>query len=163
MRKNDIYVSDNFVAHELFQVSVKAFIQKGKRVLIVRAPKTRLWDLPGGRIHKNEPGASIKDTLKRELTEELGRGLKVEIGDVVQAYKISFRSLVKVFNKDKKKKFQGGVIVIVFGARLMRGTPRLSRESEEFKWADKNSIKVIPLPLWHKRALRKFFRQIASD
>lgn len=54
----------------LAQVGQKALIKKGDAVLICRGPGSpERWDIPGGRIHKEE---DPREALKREIHEELG-------------------------------------------------------------------------------------------
>lgn len=49
-------------------VTVKAFIRRDDRILLIREENGR-WDVPGGRMEIPE---SISDTLRREVREELG-------------------------------------------------------------------------------------------
>ena len=59
-------------------VAQKAIIIDNDKVLLVRDVGAEMWDLPGGRLHKDEqPSAG----LLRELKEELG--IKCELGRVV--------------------------------------------------------------------------------
>lgn len=53
-----------------FQIPVKAFIKKDNKILLTSdRDRPNRWELPGGRISK---GQQPKETLKRELEEELG-------------------------------------------------------------------------------------------
>lgn len=58
---------------DYFYLGAKALIfNSDNKVLLLEREhpvKGLSWDLPGGRVHKNE---SIKDTLLRELQEEVG-------------------------------------------------------------------------------------------
>jgi 8-oxo-dGTP diphosphatase len=62
---------------DCFHLSAKALIhnEEGKLLLLQKnmreshTIKGPLWDLPGGRIHKNE---TLEDALKREIDEETG-------------------------------------------------------------------------------------------
>lgn len=53
-----------------------ALILRGDRILIAQR-ETLLWEFPGGKI---ETGEDPRDTVRRELQEELG--LQVEVGPV---------------------------------------------------------------------------------
>ncbi len=54
---------------DCFHLGVKALIpnHEGKLLLLQREGKS--WDIPGGRIHKNEP---LEAALRREVFEETG-------------------------------------------------------------------------------------------
>jgi ADP-ribose pyrophosphatase YjhB (NUDIX family) len=59
---------------QIFQVGVKGLIRNSRGdILMVHLPawkdKPACWDLPGGRMSKGE---TLLDTLKRELSEEIG-------------------------------------------------------------------------------------------
>ena len=62
----------------LFYVGIKALIIKDKKILLLSSGKEELsstmrkqifWDLPGGKM---EAGEQVEETLKREVSEELG-------------------------------------------------------------------------------------------
>lgn len=56
--------------HEKFVVAQKAVLIRDNKCLILeRADKPGLWELPGGRI---DQGATDKESFKREIREELG-------------------------------------------------------------------------------------------
>lgn len=59
-------------AVEIFEVSLKAFIRRDDRVLMVREADTGFWELPGGRIDRGEAWEPFDAILARELAEELG-------------------------------------------------------------------------------------------
>jgi 8-oxo-dGTP pyrophosphatase MutT (NUDIX family) len=63
-----------------FEVSLKAFVVRDRRVLLLREADTGLWELPGGRIDVGEEFVPQADVLAREIREELGADFTVEIG-----------------------------------------------------------------------------------
>lgn len=65
------------MTEDLFHLGVKALLRNDKgKILLLQVNPAKLngeqkdyWDLPGGRIQK---GASVTDTLRREVEEETG-------------------------------------------------------------------------------------------
>ncbi len=55
--------------HDAFEISVKALIFDEKGGLLFTKDELNRWDLPGGRIDKNE---DVQNCLRREIMEELG-------------------------------------------------------------------------------------------
>lgn len=64
---------------DTFHLGVKALIRNPNKEILLRERKSKFnknyWDLPRGRLQKGE---SLLQTLKREITEEIGLN---EIGD----------------------------------------------------------------------------------
>ena len=62
---------------QTFEVSLKAFIVRDGRALLVREADTGFWELPGGRIDIGEEQLAHEAILARELAEELGPEFQV--------------------------------------------------------------------------------------
>src|SRR5579885_3383319 len=108
-----------------FHLGVKALIHnlEGK-LLLLQAPKEKgaYWDVPGGRIQKNE---SLENALKREVYEETGIQI-TRIKPFVMAL-----SSIRI-------PFQNGDVGLIYAFHLCDGlldTPiRLSTEHTHFDW-----------------------------
>lgn len=62
-------------------IGQKVVLMKGDKVLMCKGRDfDKLWDLPGGRLHKNE---AAKDGLIREVKEEIG--VDIEVGKPLYA------------------------------------------------------------------------------
>lgn len=68
-----------------FYVGVKAVVIKKDRLLLLKAAGKDWWDMPGGRIDGNE---TIKQALRRELSEELPNHKNLNIGQLIGARRI---------------------------------------------------------------------------
>lgn len=65
-----------------FEVSIKGLLLREGRMLLVRERVAdQFWELPGGRIDVGEELLPAAEVLRRELREELGPDLQVEIGE----------------------------------------------------------------------------------
>ncbi|HNH08033.1 MAG TPA: NUDIX hydrolase, partial [Leptospiraceae bacterium] len=67
--------------HSVFQITQKLFLRKGQKLLVLRDRKSGLGDLPGGRMTEKEFFSDWKESLKRELVEELGSSFSIKIHD----------------------------------------------------------------------------------
>jgi|SRR3989344_1500198 len=153
---------DNYIPLELFQVTLKGFIIKDKKLLIVQPRSSthmNLWDFPGGRIHKDEHFQSIERTLFRELREELGLDLRVENSGPWVVYKLPFGDLKKLFPNAKQEKFKGGIINIGYLCKFRSGKIQLGREHQLFRWVGEQEYKSYRFSAWHGRAIREFFER----
>ena len=66
---------------QTFEVSLKAFIVRGGKALLVQEADTGFWELPGGRIDVGEERVAHDLILAREMHEELGAGLEISVTD----------------------------------------------------------------------------------
>lgn len=113
---------------DTYFVAVKVFLEKDGKFLVLK-DNFGQWDLPGGRIKKDEFEASITDTIKRKMTEELGSDIQYEIR----------RPLV--FMKHERVEHAPGnptvrIFAVGFQAALLSGEPILSPRHTELLWAD---------------------------
>jgi 8-oxo-dGTP pyrophosphatase MutT (NUDIX family) len=67
-------------AIQTFEVSLKAFVVRDGRALLLREADTGYWELPGGRIDVGEEHLAHATILQRELVEELGPDFSVSEG-----------------------------------------------------------------------------------
>ena len=69
-----------------FYVGVKGVVVKDDKVLVVKGGEGRdFWEVPGGRIDDNE---SLHETLRRELAEEVPNIQNIQIGEVLDAFRV---------------------------------------------------------------------------
>jgi len=112
------------MSEKLFNVGVKALIVKDDKVLIVKNTRG-YWDVPGGRIDKNE---SIEEALHRELREELPNIKAIVLNKVVDARRL---------HKDIKPDVS--LVLVFYKVEAdFDGKPKLSDEHTEYKWATKD-------------------------
>lgn len=114
---------------EKLYVSVKAIIINSKNQILIL--KTRIndsgwwWSIPGGRINKGEN--DLKQTLKRELKEEIGTD-ELEIDALIG-------------NKITNKSEIGPRIALYFRVFAPENfIPKLSEEHVDFKWVDISKV-----------------------
>lgn len=117
-----------------FEVSLKAFIMRDTRVLLVREADTGYWELPGGRIDVGEEWEPHDAILAREIAEELGAAFQIDIG-------------TKTVTWTRRRPSDGVFQFIVARAcRHIAGEPLLSDEHNQLAWLAPNEWRNMELP-----------------
>lgn len=109
-------------------VAVKVFLEKDGKLLITK-DKWDAWDLPGGRIKKDEFETPLDKVIERKMREELGEEIKYEIGKPI------------VFMRHERQEAGlGGETVRIFAVGYegtwLSGEPELGDHHTEMKWVD---------------------------
>ena len=106
-----------------------AVIAEGSRVLITRRPQDALlggmWEFPGGKI---QPGESLGEGLRREISEELG--VLVRIGEPCGIYHHAYSHF--------------RVTLHAFQCELVSGTPA-PLEASDLRWAAPEELGAYPM------------------
>lgn len=115
-----------------FFVGVKGVIfDSENRILVIkRSGPKGFWELPGGRIDDDE---TIKETLKRELKEELPNIKLIKIGSIINAHRTDF---------DLKDNL-GLVLLFYVVEAEFKGEITLSEEHADYKWVSIDSALKI--------------------
>ena len=118
---------------DTYFVAVKVFLEKDNQFLVLK-DNFGDWDLPGGRIKIDEFETPLGDIIQRKMSEELGSGLKYEIG-----------SPVVFFRHQRIEQTEGNPTVRIFAigylATFNSGEILLSPRHTEILWADIKTFK----------------------
>jgi 8-oxo-dGTP pyrophosphatase MutT (NUDIX family) len=140
---------------EKFFIGIKALVKNNRnQILILKSGPLELkstkrseefWDLPGGKSMKGE---SVEETLRREVSEELGiDGKKLEILNIFDASISNFRT-------SHGKKIP--LMLITFLCRLQQENNfKLSLEHEEYKWGSIKEAKKLLSDKFNKAFIDK--------
>jgi mutator protein MutT len=140
---------------EKFFIGVKALVKNNRnQILILKSGPLELkstkrseefWDLPGGKIMKGE---SVEETLRREVSEELGiDDKKLEILNIFDASISNF----KISHGQKIP-----LMLITFLCRLQQENKfKLTLEHEEYKWASIEEAKKLLSEKFNKAFIDK--------
>ena len=113
---------------DLYFVAVKVFLRRGKDLLILK-DNFGDWDLPGGRIKKDEFNASMESVVDRKMKQEIGATTKYTLGKPVV-----------FFRHERNEAVEGNPLVRIFGigyeAILESNEICLSQRHTEMKWVD---------------------------
>lgn len=117
---------------DTYFVAVKVFLEREGKLLILK-DNFGDWDLPGGRIKKDEFEAPLDQIIKRKLFEELGDDIVYTIGDP------------GVFMRHERQEAAPGnpmvrIFAIGYRGTLISGEVKTSERHPEFLWVDPNSF-----------------------
>ena len=118
---------------DTYFVAVKVFFEKDGKLLILK-DNFGDWDLPGGRIKKDEFEVSLEQIIKRKINEELGNKIKYTIIKPV------------VFMRHERNEAIPGnpkarIFAIGYSGTLDNGEIILSPRHVEMKWVDLKTFK----------------------
>lgn len=118
---------------DLYFVAVKLLIRDGNKLLITH-DIFGLWDLPGGRIRKDEFKASLQSVIKRKISEELGDDFRYTVGEPT----VFFRVARKEHGLDNK---EVRIFAIGYEATYKGGEVKLGDHHDKYEWVDVESFK----------------------
>ncbi len=117
---------------DLYFVAVKLLLRDGDKLLITHDVFGD-WDIPGGRIKKDEFNAPLEAVIKRKIKEELGPGVKYKLGKT------------RVFFRHERKEQRLGEMVRIFAigyeADYLGGEIQLGDHHDKSEWVDINGFK----------------------
>ena len=118
---------------DTYFVAVKVFMEKDGKLLIMK-DNFGDWDLPGGRIKKDEFEAPLDEIIKRKMREELGESIEYEIGEPV------------VFMRHERVENAPGnptvrIFAVGYRGKLLGGEIKTSERHPELLWVDPNNFK----------------------
>lgn len=102
---------------DLYFVAVKLLLRDGNKLLITHDIFGD-WDLPGGRIRKDEFGKPLKKVIGRKMHEELGGDVKYQVGSPVVFFRVERKEhnrdgqLVRIFAVGYEAQYAGGKITL---------------------------------------------------
>ena len=117
---------------DLYFVAVKLLLRDGDKLLITH-DIFGSWDIPGGRIKKDEFEAPLESVIERKINEEIGPDVKYEVGEV------------KVFFRHERKEMKIGELVRIFAigyeGKYLGGEITLGDHHDKYEWVDVKSFK----------------------
>lgn len=109
--------------HALYQVATKALIFDGNKVLVLITPDGYI-DFPGGRVDESERDIPWTEALRREVSEEIGEAVHVDVGQTLFVSKRRYHKEGQVHH----------IAAIFFECQYQSGEVQLSDEHGDFSW-----------------------------
>lgn len=130
----DIIFTHNMSTNEKdkYFVAVKIFLEKDWQFLIMK-DNFGDWDLPGGRIKRDEFETPLEDVIARKMNQEVGSGIKYKLG----------KPLVFMRHERVEDSTKESVRIFAIGYRAdwISGEVKTSERHTEVVWADKRIFK----------------------
>lgn len=113
---------------DIYFIAVKVFLEKDGKLLILK-DNFGDWDLPGGRIKKNEFNTPLDLIIKRKMSEELGNNIQYTIGKPI------------IFMRHERVEQTKGnptvrIFAIGYEGTLQGGSIKPSERHPEILWVD---------------------------
>ncbi|GGY27446.1 NUDIX hydrolase [Streptomyces omiyaensis] len=142
MARTEYYDDPNAPKPNSLVVAASAVVTDDRgRILLQRRRDNDLWALPGGGMDR---GDSLPGTAVREVKEETG--LDVEVTGLVGTY-TDPRHVIAYSDGEVRRQFN-----VCFRARVTGGDLRISDESTELRFVDREELDA--LPMHHTQRLR---------
>jgi 8-oxo-dGTP pyrophosphatase MutT (NUDIX family) len=110
---------------DLYFVAVKLFL-RDKNKLLITHDIYGAWDLPGGRLRKDEFDKPLSAVIKRKVIEEIGVKAKYKLGQPL----VFFRVERVEYALGKKIR----IFAIGYEAQYLGGTLRLGDHHDKMEW-----------------------------
>ena len=117
-------------------VGVGIMVLRGDRILLVRRgrePGYGLWSIPGGRV---EAGETLREAALRELAEDCGSELTVNL--------LGVPIVLDRIQRDSDGRSRYHYVLIDFVADYVSGQPRAGTDALEIRWATAAELDGLP-------------------
>ena len=131
---NEVLAAKQSMAKDEYLVAIKLLLRDGDKLLITHDTFGQ-WDLPGGRIRRDQFDTPIEEVLSGKILEELGPDLAYQLGEIKTTFRIE-RS--EVGRGDEKVRIFG----VGYEAKYLNGDITLGEFHDRFEWIN---IKTVNL------------------
>ena len=108
-------MSSSIFDKDVYLVAVKALLRDGNKLLIVH-DVFGTWELPGGRIKKDELNTPLETIVERKVCEELGSEIKYKLGEPKAFFRLERPEAdlekVRIFAVGFEADYLGGEIIL---------------------------------------------------
>jgi 8-oxo-dGTP pyrophosphatase MutT (NUDIX family) len=116
----------------VYFVALKLFLRDGDALLVTH-DVFGAWDLPGGRIKKDEFAKPMEDIIERKVTEELGADVTYQLGQP----KVFFRVERLEQGLDQKVR----IFAVGYEAQYTGGNIALGKHHDSYEWVNVKTFK----------------------
>ncbi|MBN1779223.1 MAG: NUDIX domain-containing protein [Candidatus Buchananbacteria bacterium] len=121
---------------DLYFVALKVFLEDGKGNFLITKDKFGDWDIPGGRLRENDFNAPFPEVIARKMKEELGEGVKYELGEPVVFMRHQRDEVLPSGQKEPRR-----IFAIGYRAKHLGGEIKLGYNHEQLEWVSLKDFK----------------------
>lgn len=126
--------NEKSAAKDEYLVALKALIRDGNKLLITHDIFGH-WDIPGGRIRKDQFDVPLNEILDLKIKEELGEEITYKIEDI--------KTVLRV---EREEHGLNGKKVRIFGVcyevQYLGGNPKIGDHHDKIEWIDITSANL---------------------
>ena len=119
---------------DTYFVAVKVLLRDGDKLFLIKDIFNDGWDIPGGRIKKDEFETPLLDIVERKMKEEVSDEVKYEIDPVPKVY---FRH--ERFEEGIDKTVR--IFALGYEAKYLGGEPKMGEYMDRYEWVDVSKFK----------------------
>jgi len=119
---------------DVYFVAAKALMRDGDKLLLTHDIFDQ-WDLPGGRIKKDEFQKPLEEVLARKISEELGDKIRYEIGRAVTFFQVERIEHLETGGEMPVRIFGIGYEVSYLGGEI-----DLGKHHDKLEWFDTSTL-----------------------
>ena len=128
MKHSDEAAAAASLAKDEYLVAVKLLLRDGDKLFIFK-DQWGEWDIPGGRIRKDQFETNLEDVLAEKIKVELGPEVKYELGDIKATMRVQREEIGR-----------NGAVVRIFAvgyeAKYLGGEIQLGEYCDKYEWID---------------------------
>ena len=113
MRHSDEDAAAASFAKDEYLVAIKLLLREGDKLLIVK-DQWGAWDVPGGRIRRDQFDVPDEQVLREKIDFEIGKAVQYELGDIKTTLRVerhdTGRGRVRIYAVCYEGKYLGGEI-----------------------------------------------------
>lgn len=113
---------------DLYYVAVKLLLRDGQKLLITHDIFGD-WDLPGGRIRKDEFNSSLESVIERKINEELSTDMTYDLGEPTVFFRVE-RQEQDLDSQTVR------IFAVGYEASYQRGKINLGNHHDKMEWVD---------------------------
>ena len=122
------------LAKDEYLVAVKLLLRDGDKLLITH-DKFGQWDIPGGRIRRDQFTTPLEVILAEKVVEELGSQVKYELHNVKTTFRVERDEVGREAEKVR-------IFGLGYEAKYLSGNISLGEWHDIYEWIDLKSVNL---------------------